>query len=244
MAASVYWGMPLLPRPSASRPPLLYALEAWAARWPGRCWICGSWPAQALCERCVTRFAQPRPRALAVNGLDACHAALDYAFPWDRCLRAFKFHGQTGLARPLASLMWHAPGIAPALEWADLVVPVPLSAPRLRTRGYNQVHELCRHLLRRMAPGGVRPAYRPHLLRRVRETQAQFELDAPARRTNLVNAMQVLLHERGPVHERRVVVVDDIMTTGATLREAARALRQAGARHVVGVVLAHTPAVS
>lgn len=236
--------MPLLPRVISARPALWRPLGAWAARWPSRCWVCGSWPSQALCEGCVTRFAQPRQRTLGAAGLDACHAAVDYIFPWDRCIYAFKFDGHLGLARPLAELMWLAPGMAPALEAADLVVPVPLSLPRLRARGYHQVHELCRHLLRQMDPACVRPAYTPHLLRRVRETKAQSGLDASARRLNLMNAMQVLPQEREAIHERRVIVVDDIMTTGATLCEAARALRQAGARHVVGVVLAHTPAVS
>ena len=220
------------------------AVRAWARHWPSRCWVCGGWPTQPLCEDCVTTFAQPRPRQLTSPGLDGCLAALDYAYPWDHCIIGFKFGRQPGWARTLAHLMWHAPGIAPALEAADLVVPMPLSLQRLRTRGYNQAHELARHLMRQLPPRCAGPRYTPHLLQRVRDTPAQSGLDALARGSNLQLAMQVLPQDVGQVLGRRVIVVDDIMTTGATLRESARALRQAGALVVVGVVLAHTPAVS
>jgi len=222
------------------------AVRAWTAHWPSRCWICGGWPTQALCEDCVTTFAQPGARHSAgVADLEGCHAALDYAYPWDRCIATFKFGQQPGLARPLAWLMSHAPGIAPALEAADLVVPMPLSAQRLRARGYNQAHELARHLLAAIrAETPPHPRYTPHVLLRARDTPAQSGLDARTRSTNLTQALHILPQHHDLVRGRRVVVVDDILTTGATLREAARALHQAGARSVVGVVLARTPAVS
>lgn len=255
--------------------------QAW--RWPSRCWVCGSWPGPALCEPCVTAFAQPRPRcrrcalplglpwAQATKAFPAphsqlqsqslcsscrvtppplasCHAALDYDYPWDRCIAAFKYGHQAGLARSLGTLMWHAPGIAPALEQADLVVPMPLSRERLRARGFNQAHELARELNRHRSRGPVSGQwdrrYNPHLLHRLRDTQAQSGLDAAARGLNLTHAFQVLVADHGHVQGRRVVVIDDIMTTGASLQEAARALLQAGARSVVGVVLARTPALS
>jgi ComF family protein len=237
----------MTPRLHALSPwPSLWRLaSAWTARWPSRCWICGSWPTQALCEDCVTRFAQPRRREHpATPLLAACHAALDYAYPWDRCINALKFGGQPGLARPLAQLMWHAPGIAPALESAHLVVPVPLSAARLRTRGYNQAHELARRLMACLTPGMPGPDYTPHLLLRVLDTPAQSRLSARDRSTNLQQAMLVWPPSLLQVQGRRVVVIDDVATTGATLHEAARALLDAGARSVVGVVLARTPAVS
>ena len=234
------------PRLFTSTRPAVRAVLDWASYWPSRCWICGSWPTQALCEGCVTAFAQPGARHSAgVAGLEGCHAALDYAYPWDRCIATFKFGQQPGLARPLAGLMSHAPGIAPALEAVDLVVPMPLSPQRLRARGYNQAHELARHLLAALRTETLpQPRYTPHLLLRARDTPAQSGLDARTRSTNLSKALQILPQHHDQVRECRVAVVDDILTTGATLREAARALRAAGARSVVGVVLACTPAVS
>ena len=82
------------------------------------------------------------------------------------------------------------------------------------------------------------------MLHRVRDTQAQSTLDASARAANLQDACVVLPSDGAEIQGRRIVVIDDIMTTGASLREAARALLQAGAGSVTAVVLARTPAVS
>ena len=193
---------------------------------------------QSLCTSCQ-----------ATNSpLAACHAALDYDYPWDRCIASFKYGRQPGMAWALARLMWHAPGIAPTLEQAERVMPMPLSRERLQHRGYNQAHELARKLLRHLpldwhqATDGAR--YTPHILHRVRNTQAQSALDASHRQTNLHQALVVLPADHARVRGQRVVVIDDVMTTGASLREAARALLQAGAHSVTGVVLARTPTLS
>ena len=191
-------------------------------------------------QRCTACLTTP-------SALTSCHAALDYDFPWDRCMADFKFGDQPGLAQVLAPLMWHAPGIAPVLEQADLVVPMPLSRERLHRRGYNQAHELGRALFQQLhldGHQGSRPCYSPYLLHRVRDTSEQSALDAKARQANLFRAFQVLPADLAQVRDQRVVVLDDIMTTGASLQEAARALLQAGALSVAGVVLARTPAVS
>ncbi|MFM2239820.1 MAG: hypothetical protein RJA69_1194, partial [Pseudomonadota bacterium] len=89
-----------------------------------------------------------------------------------------------------------------------------------------------------------RRRYHPHLLHRLRDTQAQSSLDAATRHANLAHACCVLPADHRWVQGRQVVVIDDILTTGASLHEAARALLQAGAHSVVGVVLARTPEVS
>ena len=241
-------------------------------RCPSHCWVCGSWPSAPLCEPCITAFAQPEwrctrcalvlPRGSAIrvgargcsscqnreSPLTACYAALDYAYPWDRCIASFKYGQQPGMAHALARLMWHAPGIAPALEQAERVVPMPLSRERMQQRGYNQAHELGRALARRLSSTPTTPQgetrYSPHVLHRVRDTQAQSTLDASARAANLQDACVVLPSDGAEIQGRRIVVIDDIMTTGASLREAARALLQAGAGSVTAVVLARTPAVS
>lgn len=193
-----------------------------------------------------------RPRCLSCrispSLLSSCHAALDYDYPWDRCIATFKFGNQPGLARALAELMWHAPGMAPALESADLLVPMPLAHDRLHSRGYNQAHELARalrhHLPSRTTTPGAAQRYTPHVLHRLRSTRAQSALSAAERQVNLHQAFHVLPTDHAQVRGQRVVVVDDIMTTGASLQEAARALLSAGAHSVSGVVLARTPAVS
>ncbi len=113
----------------------------------------------------------------------------------------------------------------------DLVVPVPLHPRRLRARGFNPATLMARSLARHF-----RVRLDPVALRRVRDTPSQTHLDRRARRRNVSGAF--VARERVPP---RVWLVDDVVTTGSTLGEAARALRRAGARSVVGVCAARTP---
>ena len=218
---------------------------------PSQCAICHAWPAQRLCDDCVRRFARQRPRcrtcALAVpegvahcgaclrhpNGLDACHAAVDYGYPWSGVLQAFKFRGDPGWAGALATLLRSTPWVEPALEAAELVLPIPLAPQRLRMRGFNQAQLLAQAL----APARVQAG----LLLRTHDTPAQSGLDRARRLHNLVRAFAVEPLRAAQLAGRQVLLVDDVMTTGATLQAAAAVLRQAGAARVTALVLARTP---
>ena len=218
---------------------------------PSQCAICHAWPAQRLCDDCVRRFARQRPRcrtcALAVpegvahcgaclrhpNGLDACHAAVDYGYPWSGVLQAFKFRGDPGWAGALATLLRSTPWVEPALEAAELVLPIPLAPQRLRMRGFNQAQLLAQAL----APARVQAG----LLLRTHDTPAQSGLDRARRLHNLVRAFAVEPLRAAQLAGRQVLLVDDVMTTGATLQAAATVLRQAGAARVTALVLARTP---
>lgn len=217
---------------------------------PAQCAVCRAWPAQSVCEACVERFAQPRPRcrtcALQVPaGVDQCGrclreppplalclAAVSYAYPWSGLITQFKFHGQPGWAGALATLMRSAPWVEPVLEQADLVLPMPLARERLAERGFNQALQLARAL----APAKVRA----DLLLRLRNTRSQAELGLAARRGNVLGAFAVDPLQAAAVRGLRLVLVDDVMTSGASLHAAARALRQAGADSISAIVLART----
>ena len=222
----------------------------WRERLPSRCAVCASWPSRPVCEACVARFAPPVPRcagcALPVPEgvarcgeclrhpppLDACLACCDYAWPWPGQVGRFKFQGEAGWAAPLAILMRATPWVEPALERADLVLPMPLAMGRLKSRGFNQALELAR----RLAPGKVEA----RLLLRTRETAPQSTLPRAKRLSNLRGAFAL---EPSRAHEprgRRVVLVDDVMTSGASLFAAAQVLREAGAAHIAGIVFART----
>ncbi|WP_354003746.1 ComF family protein [Ramlibacter aurantiacus] len=164
--------------------------------------------------------------------LDACHAAVDYAFPWTGLIARFKFQDEPGWARPLADLMRAVPAIAHAVSTADRVVPMPLSRRRLSERGFNQALELAR----RLGAGCVDA----RLLLRVRDTLPQASLDLSRRRANVAQAFAVDPLRAACLAGSHVLLVDDVMTSGASLAAAARALRQAGAARVTGVVLART----
>jgi ComF family protein len=222
------------------------------ARIPSQCVVCHAWPAQPVCEACVTRFAQPQVRcqrcALPVPAgvtqcgaclkrpppLDACFAAVSYAYPWSDCISSFKFHADTGWASTFATLLRSTPWVEPALDDADWVLPLPLSAARLRQRGFNQALLLARQL----APETTRA----ELLLRIRDTPAQSELKRPQRLHNVQGAFAVEPALATQLHAKRVVLVDDVMTSGASLCAAASALRQAGVAHITALVVARTDA--
>jgi ComF family protein len=229
---------------------LRHVFQGLAKATPGQCAICRAWPAQPLCEPCIGRFAQPQARCrrcaipmssgaaecarcmAASPPLDACHAAVSYAYPWSGLIADFKFKGQTGWARAFATLMRSTPWVEPALEDADMVLPIPLSRERLAERGFNQALQLAKALARSKTHAG--------LLLRVRHTATQADLDRAARLRNVQGAFALDPLQAWQVRGKRVALVDDVMTSGASLYSAAAALRQAGAASVSALVLART----
>jgi ComF family protein len=217
---------------------------------PSQCLVCHAWPSQTVCEACVARFAQPKTRcatcALPVPAgvahcgaclkspppLQACLAAVAYGYPWSDLILGYKFKHQTGHAGAFGLLLRHTPWVEPALEAADWVLPMPLSHERLRTRGFNQALALARQL----APEKTRH----QLLLRIKDTPPQSTLSREQRLVSLNDAFALeplLAHQ---IKGKRLVLVDDVMTSGASLFSAARVLRAAGAAHVTGLVLART----
>jgi ComF family protein len=162
--------------------------------------------------------------------------AEDYAFPWRGLIGEFKFQGDVALAhlfvQRLACVLRQTPG---ALE-VDRVLPVPLSAQRLQERGFNQSWELARRLAQAL---GL-PCSANLLLRPV-DTAHQLALSQQERAHNLRGAFMVAPQRRQAVAGQHLALVDDVMTTGATFREAARALLEAGAASVDVWAVARTP---
>jgi ComF family protein len=221
---------------------------------PSQCRVCHAWPAQPVCEACVGQFAQPQPRCrtcamplpfqqpgvLRQCGaclkkpppLERCLAAVAYAYPWSGLIQDFKFHAEPGLVRSFATLLRAAPWVEPALEAADLLLPMPLSPRRMKERGYNQALLLARRLEPRKT--------RADLLLRIQDTPAQHTLKRSARLTALDHAFVVEPLLISALKGRSVVLVDDVMTTGTSLFTAARVLKAAGAAQVTGLVVART----
>ncbi len=168
--------------------------------------------------------------------LEACLAAVEFRDGVEAWIHRFKYPpaGLAGLdPAPLAvarMLCCEAATRAP-VPLPDLVVPVPLHPRRLRARGFNPACLLARALAR-----SRRLRLDPIALRRLRDTPSQTGLDRRARRRNVRGAFIA----RRPVPPR-IWLVDDVVTTGSTLGEAAHALRRAGAGSVVGICAARTP---
>ena len=172
--------------------------------------------------------------------IDATLAAVPYAFPWSGLISRYKFGEEHGWAGFFASLLLKTPGVAQALaelSTRDWLLPLPLSAERLRTRGFNQAWELA-SALARLSRSQARAETR--LLLRLQHTRPQSQLGREARLANVKGVFQVDPLRVGELDGRRVVLVDDVMTSGASLFTAAQALRDAGAAHITAVVLART----
>lgn len=172
--------------------------------------------------------------------LERALCAVEYGYPWQGLITRFKLGGQTGLARGLAGLLARLPDAREAIAQAHWLLPMPLSPQRLAERGYNQAWELVRVLAGSIASATPRPD--PMLLLRVRDAPSQMALDRRAREANMRHAFAVDPARRHEVSGRRVVLVDDVLTTGATLRAACAALQQAGVASVVALAVARTPA--
>jgi ComF family protein len=217
---------------------------------PSQCRVCHAWPAQSICEACVYRFAQPQSRCQtcampvptgvgqcgacikAAQSLDTCLAAVTYAYPWSDLIVGYQFHNQAGLCKAFALLLLSTPWVEPALDAADAVVPMPLARARLQTRGFNQALLLAKQL----APDKTDA----RLLLRIMDTPPQTSLLREERLDSLKDAFAVDPLLVAKIKGARLVLVDDVMTSGASLYAAARTLREAGEAHITGLVIART----
>ncbi len=219
----------------------------WTGVFPPRCTLClapGSGELE-LCRACAAELPRPGPRcprcaapvaspselpcgacARRPPAFDRVVAPFRYAPPIDFFIQQLKFHERLAMATLLAELFdREATARAPGA-----LIPVPLHAGRLRARGFNQARELARHLAERR---GI-PLLVRRLLRR-RATAPQSELPARRRRNNLSGAFA--LRGSGPL-PAHIALVDDVMTTGATMRACARVLKASGVERVDAWVMA------
>jgi predicted amidophosphoribosyltransferase len=215
---------------------------------PRTCAGCGL-PGRVLCRRCASLLARPRlatPRRVPW-GFPPTVAAGAYEGPVRPAVIAFKERGRAELARPLGTALALAvtavSRAVPERVGPLLLVPVPSSRAALRTRGRDHVRELTRQAVAELLPAGV-PASELRLLRRRGRVQDSSALTAAQRRANLAGTFLLDPRPRGPDCGALLVLVDDVVTSGATLTEAAGALAGAaspGAPPVVAAVVAATP---
>lgn len=158
--------------------------------------------------------------------VDRVSAALAYAYPLAELIKNFKYCGNLALAPLLAGALAER-----ITERADVIIPMPLATQRLSERGFNQAVEIARVISRLTGAPLAR-----HACRRVRDTTPQALLPWSERAKNIRRAFVCDIDLTG----KRVAVVDDVMTTGATLNELARNLRKAGAAEIYGWVVART----
>lgn len=212
--------------------PMLSLLKTWCADLadlvaPRVCLACADplVTVEALCPRCREHLMP------AVDAPLGVHVAWDHGGPLVRAIHRAKYGDDPAVAASLGALLaeaWRAPeGFV-----ATRVVPVPLHPARLRQRGFNQSAELARALAQQLdAPLAWRA------VERVRDTPSQTRLDRGARRENVRSVFRA----NGSLRGHHVVLVDDVVTTGATLSELRDAVLAAGATAVCATALARAP---
>lgn len=188
---------------------------------------------RSACLRCAIPLPVPGTCGQCLQtppALTETHAVFVYGFPLDRLVPRFKFHNDLAAGRLLSEWMVDASRDLPRPQ---ALLPIPLHPQRLRQRGYDQALELAKPLARALQVPLLADA-----LVRTRATAAQSELDAAARQRNLRRAFAVADRVTLPDH---VVLIDDVMTTGATLQAAASTLLRAGVARVDAWVCARVP---
>lgn len=198
-----------------------------ALLFPDRCVGCQTLGA-LLCANCCAALQPYPPQPVA--GLDDALVAFVFDGPLRQAIHQLKYHKQRRMAAPLAELM--LPRLRKSLFTADAVLPVPLHSSRQRERGFNQSELLARPIAAR--------AKLPMLtsgLTRVRATEQQARLDTRARHSNMRDAFAWQSDSPPPP---RVLLVDDVLTTGSTVVACANALRAAGTRTVAVLALARS----
>jgi len=217
---------------------------------PLRCLLCGAAGANGIdlcvdcaaelprnrscCARCALPLAMPAELCGECQQhappWDAAWAPFRYGWPLDRLESRYKFAGDLAAGRVLSSLWQREPR---QVDLPSLLLAVPLHRSRLRRRGYNQALELARPLAR-----ALKLPLRQDVLQRVRATDAQTELDAKDRRKNVHGAFASC---EGTVLPAHVAILDDVMTTGATLAECTRVLKRIGVARVDVWAMARAP---
>ena len=183
----------------------------------------GAFDAVMSCSRC--RRTPQR--------FDAARAPWRYAGTAQRAVRQFKYHRRWRLGRWLAQEMATTARRSLPLKDVDLVVPVPLHWLKRRIRGFDPAEELATSV-----SGALLKPYVSQALRRTRWTKTQTHLHGPARIRNVHHAFTA---RPAQVAERTVLLIDDVLTSGATASACAQALKQAGARAVFVLTAARTP---
>lgn len=246
-------------RPTARAPgwPQQLARRLGQALLPSSCALCGGRCAGAVCPACHAQYLTARParcrrcaNPLAVAdarwecgacqaqqpAYDATLAAADYLAPLDALVQELKFGGVLALAPWFGRAMADSVRSQEDLDLPNLLCPVPLGPARLVERGFNQALEIARPLARTL---GI--PLRAALAIRPLDTQAQSSVAPAARRANIRHAFIVAPDAVALVRCQHIGVVDDVMTSGATLHELAATFKRFGAARVSNFVFARTP---
>lgn len=216
--------------------------------YPPHCLVCRAEGETYLCAACIEKIDIITPPFCRKCGGPTesyhCEECRDreYHFECSRsagifedvlrdAIHALKYQNHIAIVEPLAEIMAQSFNDTGLAGRADIIVPIPIHASRMIHRGFNQSEELARGFSKR-----VHLPMEPHILRKARKTKRQMELPFDLRISNIQGSFKVTHAER--IRGKRVLLVDDVFTTGSTLDEAAKVLLAAGASVVNAYTLA------
>ena len=205
--------------------------------YPEKCVFCGTiLPDTAKvslcgpCHACLPRYGRGFERMPRIPGIHGLFASFVYEDSMERAIHAMKFFGRPRIARTLAFLLWEELMRQPLVPDFDLIVPVPMHRRKRMSRGYNQSERIGQAL------GEIMDIPVKNALAKTRHTKPQSLSSREERLINLENSISV--PDPSAVSGRSILLVDDVVTTGATLGTCAQALRDAGASWVFAAVIA------
>lgn len=202
---------------------------------PPKCVLCRrviSWDNNGLCQECENDI-QGKHSQIRGTFCSRTVAALTYEGQVREAIHRLKFGDQPELADALGTILAERIGQDLAGTY-DLISWIPVSEKRLKTRGYDQARLLCEGAAKRLS---LEPVC---TLKKIQDNPAQSNLQDPKlRKSNVKNVYEVT--NENLIQGKRVLLIDDVITTGATMEEAARTLLRGGASHVVGATLARPP---
>lgn len=222
---------------------------------PSKCGFCNRLNKEGICAKCFQEL-----KSTEANIVENYHENKMFVFEQHaylflykdqirRKIIEFKFHDKPYLGKTFAKIMIKSKKICGFLQKYDIIIPVPMYVKKEKKRGYNQANLLAKeimHQINRLSQKKEKQndsieqiqnlQYEPTILRKIVDTKNQSTLNKQERMENLKNAYKIVNAEK--IKNKKIVLVDDIFTTGSTANECAKVLKQAGAKQVAVLTIA------
>lgn len=203
--------------------------------YPPVCGICGKIDQKELCPKCAIKLKQWEKAKLYAYP----HTYFEkhfYLFPYEGIIREkliqYKFQNQSYLSTFFAKSLLNHKKMSRILEKYDIIIPVPMYRKKEKRRGYNQTALIAREI----AKAYKNLVYDGKSLQKIKDTKMQSSLDKTERRKNIKNAYKVINQQK--IKDKKIILLDDIYTTGSTVNECSKVLKQSGAKEILVVTIA------
>ena len=203
--------------------------------YPPVCGICGKIDQKELCPKCAIKLRNLEKARLYAYP----HTHFEkhfYLFPYEGIIREkliqYKFQGKSYLSTFFAKILQNHEKMSRLLESYDIIIPVPMYSKKEKLRGYNQTALIAKEI----AKAYQNLIYDGKSLQKIKDTKMQSSLNKKQRKNNIKNAYNVINQQK--IKDKKIVLLDDIYTTGATANECSKMLKQAGAKEILVVTIA------